>query len=179
MLAIGAGAAAWYWARRRARRLGAVPPTEAVAALAALALLLVVLWLVSPYALVIALPPAHAALLATAARRRWQVAALAVVALLPVLALAVSTAGRLDSNPAFALWYLFATSADGSRGAPGVILAALIAACLWSLAALVAFRAAKGALSPTGTPPRRRRPPRIRVQIERPPSSRGTGPDRW
>jgi hypothetical protein len=43
----------------------------------------------------------------------------------------------------------------------------------------VAFRAAKGALSPTGTPPRRRRPPRIRVQIERPTPSRGAGPDRW
>jgi hypothetical protein len=104
---------------------------------------------------------------------------LAVVALLPVLALAVSVAGRLDSNPAFALWYLFATAADGSRGAPGVILAAVIAACLWSLAAFVAFRAANGALSPTGTPPRRRRPPRIRVQIERPTPSRGAGPDRW
>jgi len=100
------------------------------------------------------------------------------VALLPVLGLAISTAGRLDSNPVFALWYLFATMADGSRGAWGPILACLIGACLWSLASLVAFRAAKGALSPTGTPPRRRRPPRIRVQIDRPPA-RGPEPDRW
>jgi hypothetical protein len=179
VLALSAGAAAWYVARRRARRVAAAPPAEATAALAALAVLLVVLWLVSPYALVIALPPAHAALLATSARRRWHVAVLVGVALAPIVALAVSLAGRLDANPVFALWYLFATAADGSRGGAGVVLAALIAACLWSLAALVAFRAAKGALSPTGTPPRRRRPPRIRVQIERGASSRGAAPDRW
>ncbi|HSJ74552.1 MAG TPA: hypothetical protein VK904_09555, partial [Miltoncostaeaceae bacterium] len=136
-------------------------------------------WLISPYALVIALPAAHAALVATSARRRWHVAALVAIAAAPVLALALSTAGRLDSNPVFALWYLLATALDGSRGAPGVLMAALIGACLWSLAALVAFRAAKGALSPTGTPPRRRRPPRIRVQIDRAPTSRGAPRDRW
>jgi hypothetical protein len=179
VLTIAAGALAWLWARRRARRLAVAPPTEGAAALAALALLLVVLWLVSPYALVIALFPAHAALVATSARRRWQVAALIGVALLPVLALAITMSGRLDSNPVFALWYLVATALDGSRGAPGPILAAVIAACLWSLVALLAFRAGKGALSPTGTPPPRRRPPRIRVQIDRARPSRGEPPDRW
>jgi hypothetical protein len=180
VLTIAAGAAVWWlWARRRLRRLGTTPPAEAAAALGALAVLLIVLWLVSPYALVIALPAAHAALVATSARRRWHIAVLVAIALAPVLALAISTAGRLDSNPVFALWYLLATALDGSRGAPGVILAALIGACLWSLAALVAFRASKGALSPTGTPPRRRRPPRIRVQIDRAPASRGEPPDRW
>lgn len=180
VLTIAAGAAVWWlWARRRLRRLGTTPPVEAAAALGALAVLLIVLWLVSPYALVIALPAAHAALVATSARRRWHIAVLVAIALAPVLALAISTAGRLDSNPVFALWYLLATALDGSRGAPGVILAALIGACLWSLAALVAFRASKGALSPTGTPPRRRRPPRIRVQIDRAPASRGEPPDRW
>ena len=179
VLSVAVGAAGWLWARRRLRRIGAAPPPEAAAALGALAILLVVLWLVSPYALVIALPAAHAALVATSAWRRWQVAALAAVALLPVLALALSMSGRLDSNPAFSLWYLLAAAVNGSRGAAGVILAALIGACLWSLAALVAFRAGKGALSPTGTPPPRRRPPRIRVQIDRGPSSRGERPDRW
>jgi hypothetical protein len=179
VVTVGVGAAAWWWARRRTRRVGATPPAEAAAALGALAVLLVVLWLISPYALVIALPAAHAALVATSARRRWHVAVLAAIALAPVLALAVATAGRLDSNPVFALWYLLATALDGSRGAPGVLMACLIGGCLWSLAALVAFRASKGALSPTGTPPRRRRPPRIRVQIDRGPSSRGAPPDRW
>ena len=178
VLSVGAGVLGWLWAKRRARRVDAAPATEAAAALGALSVLLVVLWVVSPYALVMALPASHAALVATSARRRWQVAALVGVALLPVLGLAISTAGRLDSNPVFALWYLFATMADGSRGAWGPILACLIGACLWSLASLVAFRAAKGALSPTGTPPRRRRPPRIRVQIDRPPA-RGPEPDRW
>jgi hypothetical protein len=179
VLTIGAGVAAWYWARRRARRVDATPPGEAAAALAALAVFLVVLWLVSPYALVIALPAAHAALVATSARRRWHVAVLVAIALAPVLALAASMAARLDSNPVFALWYLLATALNGSRGAPGVLLGAVIGACLWSLAAFVAFRAGKGALSPTGTPPRRRRPPRIRVQIERGPTARGGRPDRW
>jgi hypothetical protein len=178
VLTVGAGVAAWLLARRRLRRIEVAPPTEAAAALGALAVLLVVLWLVSPYALVIALLPAHAALVATSARRRWQVAVLVGIALLPILALAVSVAGRLDSNPVFALWYLAATAVDGSRGAAGVLLAALIGACLWSLGALVAFRASKGALSPTGTPPRRRRPPRIRVQIDRRPS-RGGEAERW
>ena len=178
VLSVGVGVLGWLWAKRRARRVDAAPATEAAAALGALSVLLVVLWVVSPYALVMALPASHAALVATSARRRWQVAALVGVALLPVLGLAISTAGRLDSNPVFALWYLFATMADGSRGAWGPILACLIGACLWSLASLVAFRAAKGALSPTGTPPRRRRPPRIRVQIDRPPA-RGPEPDRW
>jgi hypothetical protein len=179
VLTIAVGAAAWWWARRRARRVGATPPAEAAAALGALAVLLIVLWLFSPYALVIALPAAHAALVATAARRRWHVAVLVVIALIPIIGLAVATAGRLDSNPVFALWYLLATALDGSRGAAGVVLACLIGACLWSLAALVAFRAGKGALSPTGTPPRRRRPPRIRVQIDRAPTPRGAPPDRW
>ena len=178
VLSVGAGVLGWLWAKRRARRVDAAPATEAAAALGALSVLLVVLWVVSPYALVMALPASHAALVATSARRRWQVAALVGVALLPVLGLAISTAGRLDSNPVFALWYLFATMADGSRGAWGPILACLIGACLWSLASLVAFRAAKGALSPTGTPPRRRRPPRIRVQIDRP-TARGPEADRW
>jgi hypothetical protein len=177
--AVAAGVGAWLWARRRARRLGAAPSAEAAAGLAALSVLLVVLWLVSPYALVIALLAAHAALVATAARRRWHVAVLVAVALAPILALAIVVAGRLDSNPVFALWYLLATALDGSRGATGPILAALIGACLWSLGALVAFRASKGALSPTGTPPPRRRPPRIRVQVERRPSARGAERDRW
>ena len=91
----------------RAARRRAAPATEAAAALGCLRSLLVVLWIVSPYALVLALPAAHAALVATSARRRWHVAALAAVALLPVLCwLAISTAGRLDSNPFSPLWYL-------------------------------------------------------------------------
>ena len=53
-------------------------------------------------------------------------------------------AGRLDSNPVFALWYLLATALDGSRGAPGPILAALIAACVWSLAALLGVPGRQG-----------------------------------
>ena len=167
MLTIGAGAAAWWWARRRARRVGATPPAEAAAALGALAVLLVVLWLVSPYALVIALPAAHAALVATSARRRWHVAVLVAIALAAGARARGDHGGAARLQPGLRALVPARDGADGSRGAPGVLLAALIGACLWSLAALVAFRASKGALSPTGTPPRRRRPPRIRVQIDR------------
>lgn len=146
-LAAGAGALAWLWTRRR-RRAGA--PSEAVAALALLSGLVVVAWLVSPFALVPALPAAHAALVATAARRPWQVAGLALIALAPLVAVVVSVAGRIDANAAFAAWYLLETGASGARGGAGVLLAALLAACLWSLGAHVLLRARKGALAPAG-----------------------------
>ena len=47
----------------------------------ALSVLLLVIWIVRPYALVLAVPAAHAALLATTARRPWHLPALAALAL--------------------------------------------------------------------------------------------------
>ena len=141
---------AWLSVRRRARRRAATPAAQATAALAALALLLLVLWVVSPYALVLALPAAHGALLATAVRRRWHLIALAVVAVLPFVALVLSTAALLDSAAPFAVWYLLETAATGARGATGLVVGVLIAACIWSLGVLVAKRG-------TGQGPRRRR----------------------
>lgn len=184
-LSVGAGVVAWRWARRRPGRAVAPPAAEGTAALAALAALLLVLWLVAPYSLVLAIPAANAALVATAARRVWQVAVLAGVALIPILFLAASTAARLDSNPVFAIWYLIETAANGSRGAPGVILAALVGACLWSLGSLVAHRIRKGGLSPAadGTGYRRARRPRprtrIRLRIDREPRAPGGAGNRW
>jgi hypothetical protein len=122
----------------------------------------VVLWLVSPFALVLALPAAHAGLVASAARRRWHLAALLGVALLPIVALAATAATRLDANPFFAIWYLIDTAASGSRGPAGVVLAALIGACLWSLASLAAVRARKGSLAAARPRRRPRRPRRPR-----------------
>ena len=72
-----------------------------------------------PYALVLALPAAHAALLATAAPRRWQVAGLAFVAVLPLLALCAVVGRVLDRGPVFAAWYLLETAASGRPGGLG------------------------------------------------------------
>jgi quinol-cytochrome oxidoreductase complex cytochrome b subunit len=157
-----------------------VPAAEGAAALGALAVLLVVLWLVSPYALVLALPAAHAALVATAARRPWHLVALGAVALAPFVALALATAGRLDANPVFAVWYLAETAAAGARGAWGILLGTLIGACVWALGGLVAFRIRKGGLSGGHAAPRRRRPrTRIRLRIDREPRAPGDEPGRW
>ncbi|WP_217914263.1 hypothetical protein [Miltoncostaea marina] len=130
------------------------PAAEATAALAALSVVLLLMWLLSPFALVLALPAAHAALLATAARRPWQLAALAVVAALPLLGLVASTAGLLHSGWPFAVWYLGETAASGARGGTGLLLGVLVAACAWSLAALVALRRIGPATGEAIRPPR-------------------------
>jgi hypothetical protein len=107
---------------------------------------------------VLAVPAAHAALLAIGARRPWHLPALGALALLPLLLGVLHVAGVLNSNAAFAVWYLADTIANGSRGATGVILAVLIAACLWSIAGLVAEQVGKGALRAPRRPRPRRRP---------------------
>jgi hypothetical protein len=160
VVSIAGGAAVWAWTRRRVRRIGADTPVEATAALVAMAVLLVVTWLLKPEALVLALPAAHAGLVATVVPRRWQVLALAGVAVLPLIGLCVVIGDLLDRNPLFAAWYLLETTATGARGALGPILAVPLATCVWALGALVAFRARKGLVvasgpAPTDRPPRR------------------------
>ncbi len=143
-LALAGAGAVVAWALMRRRGLGVEAPSEAAAALVVLAGLLVAAWIVRPFELVLVLPAAHAALLATAARRRAHVVALVFLALTPLLALVLTLAAQLDSNPLFASWYAFATSVAGARGPVGVILGPVLAACVWSIAALVVFRARKG-----------------------------------
>jgi hypothetical protein len=145
-----AALAAWKLAGARRERLGATPSGEAVAALVALSALVLALWWTHPYTLVLVLPLAHAALLATAAPRRWHLGALTALALAPLVALTLLTAGQLDRNPIFALWYLLMTAVDGARSIPGAIAAILIASCGWSLVRFVIFRARKGLV--TGRP---------------------------
>lgn len=156
-------AAAAGWLTRRAirrplRRVAVSRRAEGTAALGALAVLLLVLWLLSPYALILALPAAHAALLAIGARRPWHLPALAVVGLLPLLLAVLHVAGVLHSNAAFAVWYLGDTVANGSRGATGALLGVLIAACVWSMAQLTAEQVGKGALRAPSRPRPRFRP---------------------
>src|SRR5205085_6751013 len=74
-----AALAGWKIASGRRERLGATSSGEAVAALVALSALILALWWTHPYTLALVLPIAHAALLATAAPRRWQLAALAAL----------------------------------------------------------------------------------------------------
>jgi hypothetical protein len=148
VIVAAATALAVVWSRRRARRLGAPPGAEGAAALSVLCLLMIVLWLVNPFALILVLPAAHAVLLAIAARRPWHLAALTVISVLPFLVLLAVQSGVLNSNPFFTTWYLLETSASGSRGAAGLVLAILMGACIWSLAALVGGRAAKRGLAP-------------------------------
>ena len=160
ILCAAAALLGWRATRRAARRIRASRAAEGTAALGAMAVVLVALWILSPYALILAVPIAHAALLATGARQPWHLVALGGLALLPLLALALHIAGILHSNAPFAVWYLFATSANGSRGATGVLLALLFTACVWAIVALVAEQASKGALGagPRGRPRRPRRP---------------------
>lgn len=169
--AVGAVALMAGRRRRRAAPLAAEGP----AALVLLAGLLAVLWLVSPFALILALPAAHAMTLAGAVERVWQVRVLAAVGVLPILLLVLSLSGTLSTNPLSAAWYLVETTASGARGATGPLLAAAIVGCLWAMLAFATVRAREIA-DPTGATRRRR--PRLRLQIERVPVPRrrlGTG----
>jgi hypothetical protein len=159
-----AGVATWGVLRRGLRRPRATPAGEAVAALLVLAVLVIAAWIVTPFALLLALPAAHAGLVATAARRRWQVAALALVAVAPILLVCVSVAARLDRNPFFAGWYLLDTMVNGSRGAVGPVLAALVLGCVWALGGLVAFRAQKGLVATPAVARRERQEARARAR---------------
>jgi hypothetical protein len=94
--------------------------------------------------LVLALPAAHAALVATVVPRRVHVAGLAAIAALPLVGLVASVGGQIDRGPVQATWYLLATAASGARGVGGIALGVAICACVWSLVALVALRASKG-----------------------------------
>lgn len=155
------GVTVWVIARHRAHRAGAAPASEAAAGLVALAAVVVGTWLVSPFLLVLALPAAHAVLVATTVRRPWQLAALAFAGILPLLALCAVFGDQLDRNPVWAGWYLVATTASGARGFGDPFLAIGLAACIWSMAALVVLRAKKGLVGgPPDARPRVRRSPR-------------------
>jgi hypothetical protein len=134
----------WMWVRPRVIAAGANPPAEAAGALVWLGAITLVAWWLAPFALVLILPAAHAALAATVAPQRWQVAALAGLALVAPLAVIWTTASDIDRNPLFAVWYLCETSVSGARGLVGPVLAVLVGVCVWSLSTLVAFRARKG-----------------------------------
>ncbi len=134
----------WLAVRPRIFATGANPPAEAAGALVWLGLITLVAWWLTPFALVLILPAAHAALAATVAPRQWQVSALAALALVAPLAVVLTAASDIDRNPLFTIWYLCETSVSGARGLAGPVLAVLVGGCVWSLGRLVVFRARKG-----------------------------------
>lgn len=144
VLSVGAGALVWMIVRNRATRRDAEVASRAAAGVIALGAVCLVLWMVSPFALLIALPAAHAALVATRARRPWQVAALALVATAPALLLAWWAAGRIDRGIPQAAWYLVETTASGGRGVVGPLLALAVLVTAWSLGSLVMSRVRRG-----------------------------------
>ncbi|MCB0873958.1 MAG: hypothetical protein H6531_07375 [Actinobacteria bacterium] len=155
-IALVAGVVTWRLALHTARRPAAAPAAEAAAGLVALAIVCAVAWLISPFTLLLVLPAAHAVLVATAAPRRWEVAALLVLAVLPAVWVAAAIGSVIDRDPVFSAWYLAATTGEGSRGVSAALVLVAALACLWSMAVLVVLRARKGLVA--ARPPIRRRP---------------------
>ncbi len=144
LLAVGAGVLTWLAVRLRAIRRDAEVASRAAAGVIALGGVCLVLWIVSPFALVIALPAAHAALVVTRARRSWQVVALAIIAMTPIVLLCVWLSGRIDRGFVGSVWYLIETTLAGGRGVAGPVLAAAILIIAWSLGGLVMRRVRRG-----------------------------------
>ncbi len=144
LLVVFTAAAVGIAIRGRLHAAGANPPAEAAAALLWLSVIVLVAWWKSPYTLVLILPAAHAALAATVVPRRWQLVALAAVALAAPVAVVMAVSRAIDRDVWFTLWYLLQTSMSGARGFLGPVLLVLVGVCVVSLGSLVLFRARKG-----------------------------------
>ena len=94
--------------------------------------------------MLVALPAAHAALVATRATRPWQVVGLAVAAAIPAVLLVWWASGRIDRGFPYSTWYLMETTVSGARGIVGPVLAAAILVVVWSLGSLVMSRVRRG-----------------------------------
>ena len=147
VLSAGAGVLAWLVVRARAVRRDAEVASRAATGVIALGALCLLLWIVSPFALLIALPAAHAALIATRARRPWQVVGLALVAAVPAVLLVWWASGRIDRGIPYSAWYLVETTVSGARGVVGPVLAAAILVTAWSLGSLVLSRVRRGLIA--------------------------------
>jgi len=147
LLSVGAGVLTWRLVRNRAMRRDAEVASRAAVGVIALGAACLVLWFVSPFALLLALPAAHAALIATRAKRPWQVLGLALVAAAPAVLLTWWAAGRIDRGIPYTAWYLLETTVSGARGVAGPVLAAVILVTAWSLGSLVMSRVRRGLIA--------------------------------
>lgn len=144
LLSLGAAALTWVAVRHRAMRRDAEVASRAAAGVIALGVVCLLLWLASPFALLIALPAAHCALIATRATRPWQVVGLGLVAAAPAVLLVWWAAGRIDRGIPYSAWYLIETTVAGGRGIIGPILASAVLVTVWSLGSLVMSRVRRG-----------------------------------
>ncbi len=144
LLVVLSAAAVWMVVRPRVAATGANPPAEAAGALLVLSGVVLAAWVFVPFALVVILPAAHAALAAIVAPRVWQLVLLAIAALMAPLAVLVHIGHVIDRGAIFAGWYLLQTTAAGARGVAGPIIAVVAIVAIGSLVALVAFRIRKG-----------------------------------
>jgi len=144
LLSVGAAVLTWVAVRHRAMRRDAEVASRAAAGVIALGVLCLLLWLASPFALLIALPAAHCALIATRATRPWQVVGLGLIAVAPAVLLVWWVAGRIDRGIPYSAWYLIETTVAGGRGILGPILAAAMLVAVWSLGSLVMSRVRRG-----------------------------------
>lgn len=158
-IAIGVGVGAYVVMRRNAPESDA--DDDVGAALALLAVLLVALWWINPFAAALAAPAAHAGALGARPHVPITAAALGLLLFVGPLLLLSGLAPRLDESVLFSAWYLVETTVSGARG---LILPALvvgITACLWSLGEAIA----RGwqPRPQRRRPQRRRRPRRARA----------------
>ena len=148
-IAVGVGA---YLAMRQRTPAGD-PADEMAASLALLAVLLIVLWWLNPFAAILAAPAAHAGALAARPHLPITAAGLGLMLFVGPLLLLSGLAPRLDESLLFSGWYLFETTASGARGVviPAIVVG--VSACLWALGEAIARGWHPG-------PQRRRRPRR-------------------
>jgi hypothetical protein len=165
MGAVGAGAAlAWVGLRHlTARRDRELADPAAPGAGVAVALMLsgagVALWLVDPFAALLAVPAVHLWLLAVLVdpppAPRVRVALIAGGLVLPGL-LALYQLLALDANPVAGAWYLLLLLVGGQVGLPGAAVGAVFLATLASVVAI--SRRSAGVGAPPPPPPSTRGP---------------------
>lgn len=134
------GAGVWRWAHRRVLAAEALPPTDAAGAIIVMAGVLLAAWWFEPFSLVIALPAAHAALLAELVTSRRRLALLGLLALAPVLLAALVVGDLIGRGVPYTLWYLLATTFAGSRGLIAPVALLIVAVCIWTVASPVIKR---------------------------------------
>lgn len=144
LLSVGAAVFTWLLVRHNATRRDLEVASRSGAGVIVLGAVCLLLWITSPFALLVALPAAHAALIATRARRPWQVIALAVLAAIPAILLVAWAGGRIGRGTAYSAWYLLETTVAGGRGVIGPLLAAAVLVVVWSLGSLVMNRVRRG-----------------------------------
>ena len=145
VIAAATGPLIWRLTRIQVAKAEALPPTDAASALIVLAGLLVFVWWLVPYGLILALPAAHVALVASMARERWQLVALGLCAFLPFFLVASVIGDMINRGIVYSSWYLIATTLAGNRGWLGPLLGVLVGVCVWTVAA-PAFHGRRAAL---------------------------------